>query len=1012
MIGGFVEREPATAAQQRLWLVDQQCPRGIEFSFPYLFELHGPCDPARLADAIAQVVARHAPLRTTFALHDETLEQHIHPAATACFALVEPSDADEADALIADEVTTPFDLARDVPLRVRLYRIGEREHRLLVNVHHVATDGLSMQVMLDEIAAAHRGDDLPELLMSSAGEGPVPPNVLDFWQRTTTGAMAPAGLPGERSPRRPPAFSGQWFDLELSAADTTGLDRLARASGGSLYSALFALLAVVLGRRTGQTDLVLGVPFSGRRSDQERLIGFFVNLLPVRLRVDERMAPRQLCAAATDAVTAVLEHSTVPLDRIVDRLPRPEGGFGALLDVTLTEEQTPRLELSGIEVVHHDLRLDVARYRLAVDYRRLPSGGLRFEVSYAKDRLTRAQVAELMADVATLVRTAAAAPDRPLATQPMTGGPVSVLVEPEPGTMPEALATLWRRAVERHGGRVAVIDRAGELTFAGLDRATAALARRLRGRGLSPGQRVALSCARNRDFFVALLAVLRCGATPVLLDAGHPAGRRAELVRRSGAVITLSSAPGGPDEMPVSSTADDDEDSIAWTDRPDGSLAYVVCTSGSTGTPKCVGVEDRNLLRLLASLDALGFADPSRRLALNASLGFDASVQQWVRVFAGCPVVILDEQARLDPAELVGHVIRHDVAELDISPRHLDAILDPLVGELCRAGRSLRLLVGGEALPAPLWTRLRAATEEGLLVCWNMYGPTETTVDASVCPLAMSEEPTIGLPLPGVCAYVLDEWWRPVPAGSPGQLCLAGDGVGRGYLDAPGMTARTFVADPVAADGSRMYATGDRVRIRPDGLLEFLGRIDDQVKINGHRVEPHELEVVVLGHSGVTACAVLADPGPDPQLTLFAVCPQPILDSLPDWLAARVPGYLVPRRLHRVATIPLGPQGKVDRAALQEATGRLVSAERPVPAEPGPRGAAQVIAEAWREVLRTAEVGEDDDFFSLGGHSLLAIRVIARVRKEMSVTLPISSIFTFPVLRDLAAHVELLRSRT
>ena len=1042
MIGNFVDRRPATAAQHRIWLVDQQGPRGLEFSFPYLFELRGACEPERLADVITQVVTRHAPLRTTFAVVGDVLEQHTHPPTAACFEYLDLTGddaADEVGQLIADEVATPFDLGTDWPLRVRLYRVGPAQYRLLFTVHHIATDGLSMQIMLDEISVGYRGEELPDIRVGP-GSGQLEPaepaepaepsaDVLAFWKRALSDPPGPVTFPGQRRPRRQNSFSGRWFDLELSVEDTAGLDQLARDSAASTYSALFGLLTVAIGRRTGGTELVLGVPFSGRRPDEERLIGFFVNLLPVRFRYDERMTPRQLCAAAADAVTEVLEHAQVPLDRIIEHVPQPDGGIGSLLNVTLTEEQTPRLTLAGTDATYRDLRMDVARYQLAVDYRRLASGALRFEVSYAKDQLSRRQVAALLADVAALTRAAAREPDRPLATLSWPTGPLSVLADPQAEPRPDSLAAVWQQTVARQGNTAAVVDGDGELTFADLDHDSAALAERLAELGVAGGQRVALLCERSRDFFVALLAVLRRGATPVLLDAGHPAPHLANLVSRSGATLTLCSHEPGTDigrasVVPASVVPASPRPSAAtrdWPDRGAGTLAYAVFTSGSTGSAKCVGIEDGNLLRLLANLTTLGLAEPTQRIALNASLGFDASVQQWVRIFAGCTVVILDDQTRRDPAELPRYLIAHDVAEMDISPRHLDALFEPLLDELRRAGRSLRLLIGGEALPAPLWSRIRDAVAGGLLVCWNMYGPTENTVDSTTFPLAMSDEPTIGLPLPGIRAYVLDAWLRPVPLGTPGLLFLAGDGVGRGYLDAPGATARAFLADPIAGDGSRMYATGDRVRLTSDYRLEFLGRADEQVKINGYRVEPREVEATVLTHPGVSDCAVLADTsGPQPTLRLFAVCTQPTLDALPGWLASRLPSFMVPHELHRVPKIPLGPQGKVDRRATQEQAARPRAAPEPAPhpapqslppaVEPAMSSTAEVIAEVWRDVLRKAVITSDDDFFTLGGHSLLAIRVVARIRREMGVTLPISSVFAFPVLRDLADHIEQLRT--
>ena len=1008
MTGPFTGDAPATPAQQRLWLVHQQGPRGVEFSFPYRFAVHGPCDVDRLAVAIGDVVARHTPLRTTFALADDVLVQRVHAPDRAFFRHRRVRDAAEADEWIADEVATPFDLAVDQPIRVRVYEIGPDEVVMLLNVHHIATDGLSMRTMLAEIGAFYRGDTpaavgVPYARRRFVGERP-DQEAVAFWRDVVQDAPEAVRLPTARAGRR--SFSGRWVDRDVPAARVAGLERIARVAGVSLYSTLFGLLAVVLGRRTGVGEVVLGVPFAGRGPGEENLVGFFVNLLPVRFRVDEAATFEELCAAAGEVVTAALEYSHVPLHRVLaDSGTRP-GGLDALLNVTLTEEETPRLDLAGLRVETRELRLDVARYHLAFDYRRTSDGGVRFEVSYSKDQLDRADVMAVLDDLSALIDAATDDPGTPVAALPASAGPVSVLHDPESVEAAESLESCWRAVLAAHADAVAVVDRAGSLTFAGLDAASRMAAGKVRRSGLRSGERVGVLCTRSRDLPVAVLAVLRAGATPVLLDAGQPAARLAALTE--GVPRTVCSAVFGdrPGAIVVPADVEDVEDVEdapgEWAARPADGLAYAIFTSGSTGAPKCVAVTDTGLLRLLSGLSSLGWAGPGQRLALNASFGFDASVQQWVRLFTGSTLVVLDEETRLDPVELADIVVAMRVTELDISPRHLEAVLDVLLARLARAQLRLRLLIGGEAIPSDLWARLRASDNEPLIVAWNMYGPTETTVDATVYPLALSPDPTIGLPLPGVRAYVLDEWLRPVPPGTPGMLHLAGPGLARGYLGAPGRTAAAFPPDPLAGDGSRMYRTGDRARLRADGCLEYLGRVDDQVKISGYRVERAEVEHAVLAQPGVSACAVVVDDeGSDPALHLYAVCGQGVLDALPERLSAVLPAHMVPRRFSRVERIPLNSSGKADRARLTTAP----APERKGEAAPE-RKSEEVIAAVWQTVLGRTDIRPEDDFFSLGGHSLLAIRVIARLHKDMNLKLPISTVFDYPVLRDLANHVE------
>ncbi|WP_410652702.1 non-ribosomal peptide synthetase [Amycolatopsis sp. cmx-4-54] len=996
MTAPFTGDAPASPAQQRLWLVHQQGPRGVEFSFPYRFDVHGPCRTDRLTDAFAAVVARHTPLRTTFALDGDVLVQRVHAPGSAFCVRRTVRDAAEAGEWIADEVGTPFDLASDWPIRVRVYEIGPAECVVLLNVHHIATDGVSMRILMDEVAAFYRGDEPAPIGLPYArrrfDDRTPEPAAVEYWREVVADAPEAVRLPTARPVERR-SFSGRWADRDVPADRVAGLERLAASAGASLYSALFGLLAIALTRRTGTADVVLGVPFAGRAAGEENLIGFFVNLLPVRFRVNEAGTFEDLCASAGEVVTGALEHSHLPLDRVLTESGVRPGGLNPLLDVTLTEEDTPRLELAGLRVETRELRLDVARYHLAFDYRRT-AGGLRFEVSYAKDQLDRADVTAVLDDLVALIEAATDDPGARPAALPATG-PVSVLHDPDPVAVPDSLETCWRAVLANHFDAVAVMDRAGSVTFGELDALSRVLAARL---GSVAGQQVAVLCTRSRDFPVAVLGVLRAGATPMLLDAAQPEARLAALTGNLATVCSAGLARDGAVVVPADGNAPD-----VWAGRPADGLAYAIYTSGSIGTPKCVGVTDRGLSMLLANLSALGLCGPGQRLALNASFGFDASVQQWVRLFGGSTIVVLDEDTRLDPVDLVERLVSDRVTELDISPRHLEAVLDVLLSRFAGSRARLRLLIGGEAIPPGLWARLRAADT---VVAWNMYGPTETAVDATVYPLALSPDPTIGLPLPGVRAYVLDAWLRPVPPGTPGTLYLAGPGLARGYLGAPGRTATAFVPDPLACDGSRMYDTGDRVRLRADGCLEYLGRLDGQVKVSGFRVERAEVEHAVLAQPGVTACAVLLDDeGSDPALHLYVVCAPDIPAVLPGRLRAVLPSQMVPSRITRVERIPLTARGKLDRA-------RLTAAPEPVadpiaePAAPQESGATEVIAAVWRTVLGRTDIRPEDDFFSLGGHSLLAIRVIARLHKDMDLKLPISTVFDYPVLQDLADHVE------
>lgn len=1021
-VGGWF---PATDAQHRLWLVDAEGPRGIEFSYPYVFGISGPLDMDRFRAAWVAVVERHTPLRTTFEAEDGELWQHVHRTDPAYFFIRSSVEAGAVSSAIDDEIYTPFDIALDWPIRVRLFEHGLNAWTLLVVVHHIATDGVSMQIMLDEVGRHYGGGQLPALTRSYLQLETAAPAMnqqdLDFWRELVAEAR-PVSFGARPGNRRGGSFSGKWLDTEFNAEQTRGLAEAARQTGTSVYGALLTVLGLAVSRRVGQDSFVMGVPFAGRDSETDKLIGFFVNLLPVPVSIDESAPFRALLSATGERLADCLSRSLTPLASIVSATG--SRGVADLLAVTLTEENTPTLRLDGAAVSFLDHRIDVARYSLAVDYRITDSGRLRLEVSYAKDVLTRADVSEIVADMAALVTAMIADLDgRPVAVALERPGasPAPVTPVAEPASLPE----LWSKVVSDRPEAVAVSDRGGALTFGELDQISHALGVRLRAAGVGEGDGVAIALDRGRDFVVALLAVLRTGAHPVLLDNSQPEARLSALARAGRAKLALRAAGAtaieGCQSVAVDATPADQQEPGQWADRRLDGIAYVVFTSGSSGTPKAVAVTDRNLLALVRNLERLHLAGPSQSLGLVASFGFDASVQQWSRLFTGSRIHILDEQERLDPDLLTATVVSQRLDEIDISPRHLDVVLAGLEQALERSGSRLRVLVGGERIEPRLWRRLAEAEASGRLTSWNMYGPAECAVDSTTYPVGLADSPTIGVALPGVASYVLDSWLRPVPDGADGMLWIAGAGVSAGYLSSAGLTAAAFVADPFAADGSRMYRTGDVVRRDPAGRLVYVGRRDDQVKLNGFRVDLAEIEQTARRHPGVVDCAALPDQSSS-YVDLFVVSGgQPAgAAELTAWLASQLPAHMAVRQIRFLDALPTLRSGKLDRAALRDLPGRDLPApgELPVagskeaPAVDGPDTATsttrQLIATVWCDVLQKDDIGEQDDFFSLGGHSLLAIKVAARVRKQLGVALPISAVFEYPRLSDLAQHVDQL----
>ncbi|MFD9080896.1 non-ribosomal peptide synthetase [Streptomyces erythrochromogenes] len=573
----------------------------------------------------------------------------------------------------------------------------------------------------------------------------------------------------------------------------------------------------------------------------------------------------------------------------------------------------------------------------------------------------------------------------------------------EPSTVTADLLARLRGVVAAHPGRVAVHAVDGSLDFAELDRRTAALARALRAAGVRRGDRVGVHLARTADLPVALLATWRAGAAYVPLDPAYPAERIAFTAAdaRLAAVVSADAEPPVPAGVPVLRPTADAPDTEApqarFAPHPLDS-AYVIHTSGSTGRPKGVEVPHGAVADLVAALELSGAYRPEPGVvAWNASVSFDASVQQWVRICRGDTLVVVDDAQRAEPTRLVALLAEHGVTDLDLTPSHWQLLREPLAG-----ARVPRLFMGGEPVPARTWRELADARIDAL----NLYGPTECTVDAITAPIT-GPGPHLGEPLPGVRAYLLDGRLAPVTAaGAVGELYLAGPGLAHGYPGHPGLTAGRFTADPFATEpGARMYRTGDQARRSSDGLLEYVGRVDRQVKLRGFRVELGEVEHALGALPAVTAAAVTlheAAPG-DHRLAGFVTGADLRPADLLAELRRILPAHLVPSTVTVLDSLPLTPNGKVDHAALPAPAAPAAPAAEPAAAQ---GGVEEQVAEVWRTVLGVPDIEQTDDFLSLGGHSLAALRVVHLLRRKLNVELQLRDLLDAADLAGFTAAVR------
>ncbi|ALX13348.1 non-ribosomal peptide synthetase [Burkholderia cepacia JBK9] len=1031
----------ASLAQQRFWVLAQTRDASAAYHIAAHWTIDGALDRDALQRALDHVIGRHEAWRTTLVDNDDgVVMQRIHAHLPVSIADVDlrdqpPAARDAQAARLAErDAAEPFDLARGPLLRATLVALAGDRHRLLLTAHHAITDGWSSRCAFDELSGAYRAyaeghkPSLPELPiqyadyadwqrdMLAGGEGE---RQLDYWRGALRDVPGPLALPVDRQPGAVRTLQGARVSVRLPDAVAADVRQLARDAQATVFTVLLAALDAWLSRLTGATDVVVAVPVAHRQRPETRaLLGLFLNTVALRVHVAPTQPFRALVDAARTAALDAVAHQDVPFERVVDAVKPPVKRGDEWLRVKFAQQFDARHDsvLPGATAVATPGPDLAARFDFALDFTD-DANGIELVAAYATDCIDAETARAWLDSYATLVGAAAHDPQHTTAALPCDASAASR--QPRDGRALRVehadIVAAFARQAAAYPHRVALADASASLTFAELDDASNRIARALTQRGVTAEASVIVCIERSARFVVGLLGALKAGALAVLLDPAQPAARLAAAATDCGArwalVADTAAWPAGIDTQPldVDTLAQDatlaHAGGVRVAPHPEQG-AYLIYTSGSTGTPKGVVVSHGALADYVQGmLDELAFA-PDSSFAMVSTVAADLGhTTLFGALCAGRTLHLLPAACAFDPDLFAGEMRRREVGVLKIVPSHLQALLDACVPADVLPRHAL--VTGGETLTWALVARLAALAPACRVI--NHYGPTEATVGAIACDTASiaadARDPAsgvpLGQPLPNARALVLDAFGACVPAGATGELYLGGPGVARGYLGRPAQTAERFVPDPFTP-GARLYRTGDRVRLRADGRLAFLGRIDDQVKIRGYRVEPGEVSAAVRAAGPIAQAETLAiEHDGRLRLATFVVMRDGAAfdeAAVRTALAAKLPDYMVPAQFVALARLPVTANGKIDRAALREVAAAPVA----VASGDAPQGAVEtVLAEVWQAVLKAPHVGRDDNFFELGGDSILVLQVIARARKR-GVRFTPKQLFDGPTVAELA----------
>ncbi|RMP26234.1 Pyoverdine sidechain peptide synthetase I, epsilon-Lys module [Pseudomonas coronafaciens pv. coronafaciens] len=1072
---GLAERDGLSYAQQRMWFLWQLDPHSAAYNLPMSVCLNGPLELPLLERAFSALVERHESLRTTFGQDGDRAFQRVAPPSPVNIRLIDMSPLPleqrwaSARQAMAEQSAQTFDLQRGPLFTVQVLRLAEQEHLLLLNLHHMITDGWSMNVLIDEwlrgydallagkplpfepLAVQYRDYAVWQRSWLEAGEQE---RQLDYWREHLGTEHPVLELPTDRPYPALPSHDGARLELALAPELLRSLKNLAQRQGVTLFVVLLATFKSLLHRYSGQTDIRVGGLIANRtRSETEGLIGCFINTQVLRSEVTAQTRFVDLLHTVRDASTGAQAHQELPFDAIIDALqPERSQSHNPLFQVMFNHQPVVAdlldKQLSGgLRVANlpaEQQALAQRSHAAASDLMLATSGEgeqLNAAFTYATDIFDQATIVRLADHWRNLLASVCADPLQTIAELSMLSADERThLLAVDSAAKADVTVPAHRQfevQVKQTPNAPALIlaqeGQSPSLTYAELNERSNRLAWQLREQGVGPDVLVGVALGRSLDMPVALLAVLKAGGAYVPLDLSAPGERMRHVLQGSGLKLLLTHSEQRaklPELAGIQYLCIDHMSSAqASTHNPDGainpaSLAYVIYTSGSTGRPKGVAISHGALAEFVTLGAHYSDLREGDRVLQFATQSFDGFVEQFYPPLCRGAAVVMRDERLWDSTTFHQAVFEHGVTLADLPAAYwLTLAQDFAASPPTHYGSLRQVHVGGEAM-AVEGLRLWHKAGLGHVRLLNTYGPTEATVVSSIhdCSALTPEQVSwrgvpIGKGLAGRRLYVLDDQLNLLPQGALGELYIGGPGLARGYHAQPGLSAERFVADPFVA-GERLYRTGDRARLRADGAIEYIGRVDHQVKIRGFRIELGEIESRLQQCTGVREAAVLAVALAGSAQLVAYVVPSVVANSDTEQMALRqsikgqlqasLPDYMVPTHWLLLAQLPLTPSGKLDRKALPAPDASQLQARYRAP-----HSEVEIcLAAIWQEVLHAQQVGLDDHFFELGGHSLLAAQVIARIKTRLGISLPLRVLFEKPLLGELATEVALLTDNT